>query len=95
MKAVAISIIIATLLVVLFIAVDSRGENNAPLNGYTSIYAEMRDTCVSTTTFLEMSGKLETANRTIEMLNKQNGRCRFQRDSLIMVIKMMKRNKNK
>jgi hypothetical protein len=75
--------------------VDSRGEDNQPLNAYTSIYAEMHDTCVSTTTFLEITGKLETANRTIEMLNKQNGRCRFQRDSLFMVIKMMKRNKNK
>ena len=95
MKAVAISIIIGTLLVILFIAVDSRGEDNQPLNAYTSIYAEMHDTCVSTTTFLEITGKLETANRTIEMLNKQNGRCRFQRDSLFMVIKMMKRNKNK
>lgn len=93
MKRMIAIIIIAMILVILFIAVDSRGENNAPLNGYTSIYAEMRDTCVSTTTFLEMSGKLETANRTIEMLNKQNGRCRFQRDSLVMVIKMIKRGK--
>lgn len=93
MKAVAISIVIATLLVILFIAVDSRGENNAPLNGYTSIYAEVHDTCVSTTNFREMTEKLEISNRTIEMLNKQNGRCRFQRDSLTMVIKMRKRNK--
>ncbi|MFA7144912.1 MAG: hypothetical protein WC088_06595 [Candidatus Izemoplasmatales bacterium] len=91
MKRMVAIIIIAMILVILFIAVDSRGENNAPLNGYTSIYAEMRDTCVSSTNFLEITGKLETANRTIEMLNKQNGRCRFQRDSLIMVIKMRKR----
>ena len=95
MKRIIAIIIIAMILVILFIAVDSRGENNAPLNGYTSIYAEMRDTCVSSTSLREITGKLETANRTIEMLNKQNGRCRFQRDSLFMVIKMMKRNKNK
>lgn len=93
MKTMTSIIIAATILVILFVAFDSRGADSAPVNMYTSIYAEMHDTCVSATNFREITVKLEAANRTVEMLNKQNGRCRFERDSLKMVIKMMKRGK--
>ena len=77
MKAVAISIIIATLLVVLFIAVDSRGE----------AYRAADSIVVTGDSMRVLHDKILRHENTLKMYEKMTRRYIFENDSLRMLLK--------